>query len=67
MNFQQKIAVVIMDVLILAELCFGMFMAHNNPESFTPVFFKSFLGMLIPTLIVARIVIKRLRTPETLV
>jgi hypothetical protein len=65
MNFHQKIAVVIVDVVVLAELCVSMFMAYNNPENFTPVFFKSFLGMLIPTLILARIAIKRLGTQET--
>ena len=64
MNFHQKIAVAVMDILILGELCFGMYMAHNNPENFTPVFFKSFLVLLIPTLIVARFVVKRLRSPE---
>ncbi len=64
MNFQQKIAVAVMDVLILAELCFAMYIAHNHPENFTPLFFKYFLGMLIPTLIVSRFVIKRLRTSE---
>ena len=64
MNFHQKIAVAVMDFLMLAELGFAMYLAHNNPENFTPIFLKSFLGMLIPTLIVARIAIKRLRTPE---
>lgn len=64
MNLHQKIAVAVMDILILAELCFGMYMAHNNPENFTPVFLKSFLVLLIPTLITARFVVKRLRTPE---
>jgi len=64
MNPHQKIAVAVMDVFILAELCLSMFMAHSHPENFTPVFFKIFLGMLIPTLIVARMVVRKLRTPE---
>lgn len=64
MNFHQKIAVVVMDVLMLAELCLAMYVAHNHPENFTPVFFKIFLGLLIPTLIVTRVVVKRLRTPD---
>ena len=63
MNLHQKIAVAVMDVLILAELCFSMFMAHSHPENFTPVFFKFFLGMLIPTLIAAKMVVNKLRTP----
>lgn len=64
MNAHQKIAVVVMDILMIAELCVAMYLAYNNPEYFTPVFIKSFLVMLIPTLIVAWVVVKRLRTPE---
>jgi len=64
MNLHQKIAIAVMDILMLAELCFAMYMAHNNPENFTPVFIKTFLILLIPTLIIGRVVVKRLRTPE---
>jgi len=64
MNARQKIAVAVMDVLMLAELCLAMYWANNNPENFTPVFLKSFLVMLIPTLIIARFAVKRLRSPE---
>ncbi|MDI6790493.1 MAG: hypothetical protein QME44_07385 [Thermodesulfobacteriota bacterium] len=64
MNFQQQIAVVAMDVALLVELCISMYFAQKNPENFTAVFFKCFLIMVIPTLILARIVIKRLRSRE---
>ncbi len=64
MNFQQKIAVAVMDIALLVELCISMYFAQKNPENFTPVFFKYFLTMVIPTLILTRIVVKRLRSRE---
>lgn len=64
MNVQQKIAVAAMDVALLVELCISMYFAHKDPENFTAVFFKCFLVMVIPTLILARIVTKRLRSRE---
>jgi len=64
MNFQQQIAVVAMDVALLVELCISMYFAQKNQENFTAVFFKCFLIMVIPTLILGRIVIKRLRSRE---
>lgn len=64
MNFQQQIAVVAMDVALIVELCISMYFAQKNQENFTPVFFKYFLIMVIPTLVLGRIVIKRLRSRE---
>jgi hypothetical protein len=66
MNMRQKMVIAILDVLLIVELCIGMYSASSNPESFTPAFVKSFFSMLIPTLIVARIMVKRFRsvTPE---
>jgi hypothetical protein len=64
MNFRQKVAVVILDVLIIAELCVSLYLGNQDPENLTPIFFKSFLTMVIPTLIIARVIIKRMGTPE---
>jgi hypothetical protein len=64
MNFPQKVAVAIADVAVLGELALSIYLANKDLMNFTPVFFKYFLGMLIPTLILAKIVIKRLRTQE---
>lgn len=59
MNTRQKIALVV-NLLILAELCISMYLAGKDPDNFTSVFFKFFLGMLIPTLILASFIIKRI-------
>ncbi len=64
MNVRQKIAIGIVDVLVIAELCVSMYLANQDPDNFNTVFFKSFVVMLVPTLIAARVAIKRLRTVE---
>lgn len=66
MNTQQKIVIAILDVVMIVELCIGMYLASLDPENFTSAFCKSFFSMLIPTLVVARIMVKRFRavTPE---
>jgi hypothetical protein len=61
MNFRQKVAVAILDVLVIAELCVSMYIASQDPENLTPVFMKNFLSMVIPTLLLAWVIIKRLR------
>ena len=65
MNTRQKIGVAIVDVLILIELGISMYRANKTPDLFTPIFIKTFFVLVIPTLVLARIVIKRLRTIES--
>jgi hypothetical membrane protein len=64
MNTRQKIGVALLDVVILIELGISIYLANKTPELFTPIFMKTFFVLAIPTLILARIVIKRLRTVE---
>jgi hypothetical protein len=64
MNFRQKVAVAILDIVVIAELCVSMYVASHDPENLTPVFLKNFLTMVIPTLLLARVVIPRLRSKE---
>jgi len=65
MNTRQKIGVAVLDVLILIEVGISMYRANKTPDLFTPAFVKTFFVLLIPTLVLARIVIKRLRTIES--
>jgi len=64
MNFRQKVGVAVLDVLVLVELAVSIYFANRNPADFASVFFLMFFSLLIPTLIVARFVIKGLRTKE---
>ncbi len=64
MNMNQKIAVAIVDLLILMELCISMYAAARNPDMMTPVFVKSFFAMALPTLVMAKVTVRKLRTVE---
>ena len=57
------IRVGVINLLVLAELCFAMYMASQNPEEFTPVFYKVFFALFVPTLILG-IVSKRFIRPK---
>jgi hypothetical protein len=65
MNIEQKIAVGITDIVVLAELCGSLYWANRDMENFTALFFKYFFILLIPTLILAKILIKRLGSLES--
>ena len=60
---RQWLLVIVMDVLVLAELCVAMYLAVNSAEDFTATFIKSFFGMLIPTLGVGALAKRQLRPP----
>lgn len=53
--------VIVMNVLVLAELCIAMYLAASGTEDFTATFMKVFFGMLIPTLVVGSLAKRRLR------
>jgi hypothetical protein len=59
------IRIVTVNVLMLAELCLAMYMAKRHPEAFTPVFFKVFFSLLVPTLILASICKRWMRPKAT--
>jgi hypothetical protein len=60
MNARQKLAVVLLDVLMLVELAVAMAWASKHPDSFTPEFMKIFFLMLVPTLTAGFLVIRRM-------
>lgn len=67
LNKRQKIALVVLNVVLIAELGYALYLGHKDPENLTPIFLKYFFLLVIPTFIIGRIVIKRLRTKEPLI
>lgn len=61
-----KLMAIIVNLLVLTELIIAMFVSSRYPDEFTPVFFKVFFSLLVPTLIiyfiVKRFVIARLKS-----
>lgn len=57
----QKIIVIAADILVLAELCWGMYRASLTPDDITASFMRAFLPLALPTVIGAIVGIRLLR------
>lgn len=64
MNFKQRIVLIVMDVLILIELVFSIYLGYRNQENLTVIFLKTYIPAVTVTLIIGRVLIKRLRSQE---
>lgn len=64
MNSRQKLVIIILDILILAELTLSMYLGSRDPEYKAAIFVRTYLPMLIITVVAARILFKRFRTRE---
>lgn len=58
---RQWLLVIVLNVLVLAELCAAMYLAVSSPDDFTATFIQTFFGMLIPTLVIGLLAKRRLR------
>lgn len=50
-NLYRRILAIVANVLIIAELFVAMYFAAQDMDEITPVFFKVFFSLLIPTII----------------
>lgn len=48
-----KLFALLINVLVIGELFVSMYFANQTPERLTPVFFKIFFSLLVPTLVLA--------------
>jgi len=63
LSLPHLIRVAVINLLVLAELFFAVYKASQNPDEFTPVFYKVFFALFVPTLILG-IVSKRFIRPK---
>jgi len=66
LNLKQKFVVVVMDILLLSELTGSIFAGQRYGEEMAGFFLRTFIPLALSTVIIARICIRRLRTPEPL-
>lgn len=62
MNLRQKLAVVVMDLLLFVELGLSIHLGKQNPDEMVPVFLGSYIPMVLLTLLGARLIVRRLGT-----
>ncbi len=48
-----RLFALLINVLVVSELCVAMYFAQQTPDRLTPVFFKVFFSLLVPTLVAA--------------
>ncbi len=60
MNFSQKMVVILANVLLLGELTFSIYLGHQDPENLTIIFLRTFIPMVLCTLVLAKVIIRRL-------
>lgn len=60
MNAKQKVVVILANILILAELTWSMYISSQDPEEMTVIFLGSFIPMVIGTVLLARMLTRRL-------
>ncbi|MFH1242081.1 MAG: hypothetical protein V1689_06920 [Pseudomonadota bacterium] len=63
-NLKQKVVVILMDLFLLGELTFCIYLGKQNPEDMVGAFLKTFIPMVIGTLVLGRIFIKVFRSEE---
>ncbi len=61
LNFRQRVVVIVMNILLLAELTISIFLGNQEPENMAAVFLSAFIPMVIVTLVIARLLIRRMR------
>jgi len=64
LNSRQRLVVVLMDIALLTELTVCMYRGAADPETMAAQFMRLYIPMLLVTVIGARILLRRLRTPE---
>lgn len=50
---RMKLFALAINVLVLLELTLSMYLASLDPDRLTPIFFKTFFTMLVPTIVFA--------------
>lgn len=50
-----RLFALLINVLVIAELCVAMYFAQQVPEQITPIFFKVLFSLLVPTIILAAV------------
>lgn len=52
-DLKTKLFAVVINILVLVEVFVAMYVAQQTPARLTPVFFKIFFTLLLPTLVLA--------------
>jgi hypothetical protein len=60
LNARQKIVVILMNLLLLAELTFSIYLGQKDQENMAAIFLAAFIPMVIVTLVLARVFVRKM-------
>ncbi|RJP94859.1 MAG: hypothetical protein C4518_02530 [Desulfobacteraceae bacterium] len=63
-NVKQKLFVLLLDIIVLAELAASMYWTQQFGEAMVPMFLKTYLPVVVVTLIIGKFCLNRLETRE---
>ena len=63
LNRKQRVVVLGMNLMLLAALTVAMYLGQQDPENLTAVFLRTFIPIAAGTIVVARILIRKLQPP----
>ncbi len=65
LNAKQRLVVVLMDIALLVELTVCMYRGAADSATMAAEFMRLYVPLLLVTVVVARLLMRRLRSPET--
>lgn len=63
-NKRQRIVIVVMDLLLLLELCLAMYMGHADRPHLSAIFLRTFVPLALVTVLGGRFLIRRFGRAE---
>lgn len=60
-GFKKTLVIVVQDIMLLAVLSYSIYAGHKDPDQFTGIFLRNFIPMALSTVLVAKLLIRRLR------
>ena len=59
LNPRQRVVVLAMNILLLVEMTIAIYLGQQDPENLTIIFLKTFVPLLIATLVCARVLVRK--------
>jgi hypothetical protein len=59
LNPRQRVVVLAMNILLLVEMTLAIYLGQQDPENLTIIFLKTFVPLLIATLVCARVLVRK--------
>ena len=64
LNGKQRIVVIVMNLLLLAELTYCMYVGHQESEYMASFFLRTFFPMVIATVVLARLLVRKFHSEK---